>query len=347
MTELQSHTALLRAPRQLDIVARPKPKAELNEILVRTAATAVCHTDLEIYTGNHPGVNYPVVMGHEATGVVESVGNNVSALEPGQHIIINPIIACGTCDSCARDDEHLCRNAGLFGREVEGSLSEFVRLDAKYAHVLPASMSLSEATIIETLATVRHAQQRAGLLPNESVVILGQGTTGLLHTQLASLAGADPVIGVSRSQWKLDLATNMGANHAIEADVEDAVDEVLRLTHGLGSDLVIDTSGAGKALKSGIDMLRPGGRFCAFSVSQKLVRNFSTFPLYYKEVNIIGSRALTAADMEPAIDLVATGKIKVSDLITETYPLDRVSEAFERYEQNPERILRILIESRK
>jgi L-iditol 2-dehydrogenase len=222
-----------------------------------------------------------------------------------------------------------------------------VRLDAKYAYILPTSISLSEATIIETLATIRHAQKRAGLLPNESVVILGQGTTGLLHTQLASLTGAEPVIGISRSQWKLDLATNMGADHVIEANIEDAVDEVLRLTNGLGADLVIDTSGAGTALKSGIDMLRPGGRFSAFSVSQELVSNFSTFPLYYKEVNIISSRALTAADMQPAIDLVATGKIKVSDLITETYPLKQVGEAFERYEQNPESILRILIESSK
>ncbi|MDE2166949.1 MAG: alcohol dehydrogenase catalytic domain-containing protein [Alphaproteobacteria bacterium] len=339
------YAAVLQAPRKFEIVERSRPVAGTGEVVVRIAATAVCHTDLEIYTGRHPGVRYPVVMGHEATGTVDAVGAGVTGLQPGQNVLINPVIACGHCDSCARGAGHLCRNAGILGREIEGSLSQYVRLAAHYVHALPQHLSLDTATLIETLATVRHAQQRVDLTGGESVVVLGQGTSGLLHTRLAVLAGATPVIAVSRTKWKLDMARHMDAHHAVLASAEAAIDEVLRLTDGAGVDVVIDTTGSAGTLQAGIDMLRPGGRFCSFSVSHELVSGFSTFPLYYKEVSIIGSRALTPSDIDASIELVASGKIDVSGFVTTTYPLDRAAAAFEEYERNPGRILRIVIDS--
>lgn len=338
-------TAVLQSPRKLEIVERPTPASKPGEVLVRIAATAVCHTDLEIYTGRHPGVRYPVVMGHEATGVIEATGEKVTGLTKGQHVLINPIIACGRCDMCVRGAENLCREAGLFGREVEGSLTQYARLAARYVHPLPANLPLAAATLIETLATVRHAQLRVGIPVGEPVVVLGQGTAGLLHTRLAVLAGARPVIAVSRSQWKLDMAKGMGAAHLIDTDLERAVGEVSRLTGGAGASVVIDTTGVDAALKAGTDMLRPGGRFLAFAVSHVPVAGFSVFPLYYKEISIVGSRALLPEDMGPCIELVASGKIDVKGFITTTYPLARAAAAFEEYEKNPGRILRIVIDS--
>ena len=256
------HAAVLKAPRQFEIAERLRPAAGSDDIVVRIAATAVCHTDLGIYTGDHPGVRYPVVMGHEATGRrrIDGLGD-VSGLSPGQPVIINPIISCGHCDSCRRGAQNLCRNAGLFGREVDGSMRDFVRLESRYVHALPADLPLASATLIETLATVRHAQERLGVAAGESVVVLGQGTTGLLHTRLAVLAGADPVIAISRTRWKLEMAERMGAHHVLELPAEKAVDEILRLTGGAGADVVIDTAGGAATLKAGLDMLRPGAAF--------------------------------------------------------------------------------------
>ncbi|HZR68611.1 MAG TPA: alcohol dehydrogenase catalytic domain-containing protein [Burkholderiales bacterium] len=339
-------TAVLQAPRKLEVVERARPEAGGGEVVVETAATAVCHTDLSIYTGAHPGVRYPVVMGHESTGIIAEVGEGVSALKAGQHVLINPIIACGQCDQCARGAGNLCRNAGLFGREVEGSLSQYVKLPARYIHVLPAAMPLEAATIIETLATVRHSQTRVNLAAAESVVVLGMGTAGLLHARLAVLTGATPVIAVSRTKWKLDMAERMGAHHLIEGAVQDAVEEVRRLTGGKGADVVIDAAGGPETLKAAIDMLRPGGRFAAFAVSHEAVRGFSTFPLYFGEISIIGSRALTPQDMNPSIQLVASGAVDVNGFITAKYPLSDAAAAFEEYERNPSRILRIVIDSK-
>jgi 2-desacetyl-2-hydroxyethyl bacteriochlorophyllide A dehydrogenase len=339
------HAAVLKAPRKFDIADRIMPRPGARDVVVHVGATAVCHTDLAIYTGEHPGVHYPVVMGHEATGRVEAVGSEVSGLASGQPVIINPIISCGHCDSCRRGAHNLCRNAGLFGREVDGSMREFVSLESRYVHPLPPHLRLENATLIETLATVRHAQERLGIAAGESVVVLGQGTTGLLHTRVAVLAGADPVIAVSRTRWKLDMAQRMGAHHVLDTGAEQAVDEVLQLTAGAGADVVIDTAGGAATLKAGMDMLRPGGRLSPYAVSHECCTEFTTFPLYYKEMSIIGSRALTHADMQPSIDLVASGKIDVSDFVSATYPLEHAPEAFEEYEANPGKVLRIVITS--
>jgi 2-desacetyl-2-hydroxyethyl bacteriochlorophyllide A dehydrogenase len=314
-------------------------------VVVRIAATAVCHTDLDIYLGHHPGVRYPVVLGHEATGTIAAVAADVQGLQAGQNVIINPVISCGRCDCCGRGDEHLCRNAGIIGREFEGSLSQYIRLAARYVHPLPAHLPLAEATLIETLATVRHAQARAAITTADSVVVVGQGTTGLLHTRLAVLAGAKQVIAISRSQWKLDLAMRMGARHAVRASVDAAVDEVQRLTEGSGADLIIDTVGSADTLRTGIAMLRPGGRFISFSLSHEAFSGLSAFDLYLKEISIIGARALTHVDMAPAIELVASGQIDVSAFVSARYPLDQVAAAFEEYERNPSRILRIVIDA--
>ena len=338
-------TALLQAPRRIALVERDKPAPGAGEVTVQTAATAVCHTDLSIYVGDHPGVRYPVVMGHESTGVVDEVGEGVTGMKPGDHVIINPIMVCGQCDQCARGAGNLCRNAGLFGREIEGSLSQYVKLSARYLHVLPPRLPLEAATLVETLATVRHAQHRVAVSTAESVVVLGMGTAGLLHARLAVLTGATPVIAVSRTQWKLDMAQRMGAHHVIQAPVEKAVDEVRRLTGGKGADVVIDAAGSAEALQAAMDMLRPGGRFSAFAVSHEMVRGFSTFPLYFGEISIIGSRALTPQDMNPSIQLIASGAVDVNGFISAKYPLSDAAAAFEEYERNPSRILRLVIDS--
>ncbi len=339
----RTRVAVLEAPRRLVLEERARPAPGPGEAVIRVAATAICHTDLEIYTGRHPGVRFPVVMGHEATGVVERSGPGVESIRVGERVLINPIIACGACDCCARGQENLCRNGGLLGRELDGSLAERVVLPARYLHPLPDHLPLAAATLIETLATVRHAQRRVAIAPGDAVVVLGQGTTGLLHTRLAKLSGASPVVAISRSAWKLELARRMKADHVVDAVRQDAVREVLRLTGGRGADVVIDAAGAPEQIRPALEMLRPGGKFLAYGIGHGPVPDFTTFPLYYKELTLYGSRALTPGDVEPSIRLVASGAIEVDGFLTASYPLDRVAAAFADYERDPGRILRIVI----
>jgi L-iditol 2-dehydrogenase len=342
-----SKTAALTAPRTFSIIDRAIPSPAADHVVLRIAATAVCHTDLGIYEGAYANLKYPVVMGHESTGVVEAVGEKVTHVKAGDPVIINPIISCGHCDMCQRQMQNLCRNAGLFGREVDGSLAELVHVAGKYAHPLPHDLALDDATIIETLATVKHAQDRLGVKAGDSVVVIGQGTTGLLHTQLAALAGAKPVIAISRTRWKLDMAMRMGAHHALDISADKALSEVMRLTGNQGADVVIDTAGGAATLAVAIEMLKPGGRLSPYAVSHECCATFTTFPLYFKEISIIGSRALHPTDMAPSIDLVSQGKIAIKGFVSGTFPLSKTDQAFKEYEGNSNGVLRLVIDSRE
>jgi 2-desacetyl-2-hydroxyethyl bacteriochlorophyllide A dehydrogenase len=345
VVQARTRAAVLGSPRRLDVVDRPRPVAGPGEVLVQVAATALCHTDLEIWMGRHPNVRYPVVPGHEATGVVEGVGPGVTRVGVGRRVLINPIIACGACEACARGRGNLCSNGGLLGRELDGSLSEHIALPERYLHPLPDHLPLALATLIETLATVLHAQRRAAVVSGESVVVLGQGAAGLMHTWLAKHRGAAPVIAVSRSGWKLDLARRMGADHVVMASGDALVGEVRRLTAGLGADVVIEAAGSPELVGQAIAMLRPGGRLLIYAVSHRPVPDFSTFSLYFKELTLVGSRALLPEDVEPAVALAASGAVPLDGFVTGTYPLDRAAAAFERYEGDPERALRMIVVS--
>jgi 2-desacetyl-2-hydroxyethyl bacteriochlorophyllide A dehydrogenase len=334
---------VLEAPRRLTVVQRPAEPLGRGQVRVRIAATAVCHTDLEIYTGRHPGVRYPVIMGHESAGIVEETAPDVTRVRPGHRVVVNPIAECGTCDCCARGQGYLCRRAGLMGRELPGSLAEHMVVAETHLQPFPDTLSPSVATLIETLATVRHAQERARVGPGESVVVLGQGTTGLMHTQLARRSGALPVIAVSRSARKLALARRMKADHVLDAGRQDVVAAVLDITAGQGADLVIDAAGAPELMRPATDMLRPGGRLLVYGIDNRPVPNFTMFPMYMKELTLIGSRALTAGDLEAATQLVAGGAIDVDGFISGSYPLEAAASAFAEYERAPESILRLVI----
>jgi 2-desacetyl-2-hydroxyethyl bacteriochlorophyllide A dehydrogenase len=337
-----TRAAVLEAPRRFAVTEQATPRPARGEAVVRVAATAVCHTDLSIYAGHHPGVRYPVVLGHEAAGVVEATGPETS-VPVGARVVINPIIACGACDCCLRGDENLCRRAGLFGREVSGSLAEHVVLPERYLHLVPEGIGLEIATLIETLATVRHAQTRVRIDAGNAVVVLGQGATGLMHTSLAKLSGASPTIAISRSKWKRDLAQRLGADATVDPASGDQVAQVLALTAGRGADLVIDTAGDPGLMRPAIEMVRPGGTLLLYAISHQPVPDFTTFAMYYKELTLVGSRGLLAADFEPAIRLVASGAVNLDGFITSTYPLQQAADAFGEYERAPERVLRMLI----
>ena len=340
-----TRVALLDGPRQLRLLTRPKPEPGPGQALVHCRATALCHTDLEIYTGRHPNLRFPIVMGHESTGIIEAVGPGVTDLAPGDRVILNPIIECSHCDMCQLGRENCCRNAGILGREFEGSLAEHLALDRRYIFKMPNTIPLDAGTIVETLATVRHGQERVRISPGSSVAVLGTGAAGILHTQLARLSGGDPVIGISRSPWKLQLALERGATHVVNAKEEDPTAAVLRITEGQGADVVIECSGSPALMTLSLKLARPGGTVLVYSIGTQPVPDLTTFPLYIKELTIVGTRGLQARDYPPAIRLVASGAMNVDGLINRTYQLEDVAEAFSYFEGNPHEVTRVLVET--
>jgi 2-desacetyl-2-hydroxyethyl bacteriochlorophyllide A dehydrogenase len=201
---------VLKAPRELvpDEVARPGPDA--SRVLIRVTHSGICGTDFKIYSGAIP-VSYPRVMGHEMVGRVVDAGD-AGRLEAGERVIIDPELYCGACFHCRIGQTHLCPHGILIGRDADGGFAEYVAAPASHVFRLPDSIDSRTAPLIQVLTTCLHAQRQVNIFPAESVVVFGLGVTGQLHVQLAKARGASPVIGVTRSAAKRELAERLGAD---------------------------------------------------------------------------------------------------------------------------------------
>jgi|YelNatPaOPRAMG01_1025707.scaffolds.fasta_scaffold01744_4 L-iditol 2-dehydrogenase len=335
--------AVLHGPHNLIVEEVEKPKAKAGEVLVKVKATGICGTDVETYHGKYH-VKYPLIMGHEAAGEVAEVGENVKKVRVGDRVVIDPIFHCGKCYLCLMGKKNLCINGGLLGRDVgSGAYAEYTVIPEHMVFKFPEKISYEEATAIQLLTTVYHGQKRIRIMPSDSVAVLGIGAAGLLHTRLAKLSGANPIIAVSRSSWKLELAKKYGADIVVNSKKEDPVKSILNHTNGRGADVIIEAAGAAETLKQAIEAVRPGGTILSFGVLTEHVSKINFFPIYFKEISIVGSRASTGEEFEPSIELVAIGAIDLKPLITHIFSLEKISEGFELLDKSPGTVLRAII----
>jgi len=315
--------AVLLGPNKLEIQEVSKPIPKYGEILVKIKATAICGTDIAIFEGR-PKVNYPRILGHESAGEIAELGEGV------------------TCLDCMVSDTNICKNGGLFGREFDGTYAEYVTLSENRVYKLPDSISCVDATTFIVLTTAVYSQRKIDIFPNSSVIVIGEGPAGLMQTKLSKLRGADPVIGISRSKWKTDLAeSTYGADYTFN---EDVVKRVYELTKGRGADYVIECVGKSVTMNMATELVRPGGTILAFGVNAQGIENFNSYSLYYKDLKIIGSRAMQLIDWPLSIDLANTGKIDIGTIITNRLPLRDLIKGFKMLGDPSQKALRIVIE---
>jgi threonine dehydrogenase-like Zn-dependent dehydrogenase len=284
-------------------------------------SVGICGTDLSIYAGKIP-VAYPRVMGHEIVGTLRTAGAD---LGEGTRVLVDPGIACGRCRQCREGRTNICTAGWLIGRDRDGGLRELMTVPASNVHPLPAGLDPATAPMLQVLATCVHAQRRTPLFPDESVVILGLGVTGLLHLQLAKLRGARLLIGTTRSAPKLALARTLGADLTIAADGTE-VDAVAEALPG-GADLVIECVGTVDALARAMTMARTGGRILAYGTMTETSGELPFYDLYHKEISVIGARSARVEDFPLAIDAVASGRVRLDPLVSGRHPFDDVDAA--------------------
>ena len=251
--------ALLEKIRAMSVGDQPDPGLPADHVLVRVATSAICGTDVSIWAGKMPA-RIPLIPGHECTGTVEQVGESVTRLKIGDRVVLNPLSSCGSCFYCVRGLTNICLNGGLRGREVPGTFAEYIAVRETEAFAFPENVSFAAATNFVGLYTVVYSQRKAPYIAGSRVAVLGQGSSGLLHTQLAKVSGAASVIAVTRSKWKLEVARRMGADEIVPAGEVNPVEAVLELTDGLGADIVIETAGAAETMVQAYEMVRPGRR---------------------------------------------------------------------------------------
>ncbi len=331
---------VLRSAGELAVADVDTPQPRHADVLVRVRNSGICGTDLKIFTGAVP-VAYPLIMGHAMAGeVVSGVNDRVT---PGQRVLVDPVLFCGTCLDCRAGRTNLCANGGIIGREVNGGFADFVAAPRTHVHLLPDSIDTRSAPAIQVLTTCVHAQRRASVGAGQSVAVVGLGVSGQLHAQLARARGATMVIGLSRSAWKRQIAGRLGA-HVTSSSGDAAIAAVKDATGGHGADVVIECTGHMKALADAIAMVRPGGTIVLFGIYTDREAALPFYQLYFKEPTIVSARAATSEDFPESIGLVARGAVSLSPLITHIVPVTQLREALAMLEDDVDGRMKIILE---
>jgi L-iditol 2-dehydrogenase len=316
----------------------PAPAAE--DVLVRVTHSAICGTDLKIFTGAIP-VRYPRVMGHEMSG--EVIGGDGQGLTGGARVVVDPVVYCGACSACRAGRTNLCPNGALLGRDADGGFADYVVAPRTHVFPLPETIDRRAAPAIQVLTTCVHAQRRADIFPGQSVVVVGLGVTGQLHAQLARARGAHPVIGITRSAWKRKLAEELGADITL-ASGGDAIRRVVEATAGRGPDVVIETTGVLGSIADAITMARLGGTLLLFGITTVAEGALPFYELYFKELNVVNARAAKGEDFPDSIDLVARGVVKLLPLVTHVMPVSDLALAIDMLKTDVDGRMKIILE---
>jgi L-iditol 2-dehydrogenase len=345
---------LLTNYRQLELTDAPRPAIGPHDVLVRVAACGICGSDVHGYDGSSGRRVPPIIMGHEAAGVVEQVGDEVDPARVGQRVTFDSTISCGKCESCRRGAVNLCENRRVLGVSCpdyrqHGAFAEFVAVPEQILYRLPPELLFEHAALIEPVSVAVHAVDRLAIRPGEQAVVVGSGMIGLLVIQALRVAGCKRVIAVDIDSGRLELAKEVGATDTIDntqssggwgratgepPDGQLAIQAILERTNGAGADVAVEVAGNAAALATAIGCVRRGGRV-------GLVGNLAPevpFPLQAvvtRELTLFGSCA-SAGEYSRAIELVASGAIRVEPLLSAVAPLSDGPRWFERlYAREP------------
>jgi len=310
---------------------RPVPAIGPGEALVHIKASGICGSDvLEWYRVPKA----PIVLGHEVAGDVVEVGEGVTNVAVGDRVVLSHHVPCNTCRYCLTGNHTACHTLHTTNFDP-GGFAEYVRMPALQTDRgilrMPDTMSYEEGSFVEPLACVVRAQTRAGVRPGSTVLVMGSGISGLLHIRLALALGAGKVFATDVSQYRLDWTTRSGATAAWNAiDAGADLPEMLRAANdGNLADLVILGTGAPSAIDQGLACLDNGATFVVFAVpAPGQDHPMPLNELWRREVIVRTAYGAAPADLQMAMDLIASGRVAVTDMITHRLPLERAQEGF-------------------
>jgi len=334
--EEQMKVAVFTDVGKIEVREVKKPKPRKGEVLIRVKACAICTWEQRIFTGdNH--VPFPFVGGHEISGVVEELGEEVDSnrWQRGMRVAPRVLPGCGECYYCRVGEHNLCEKIGGDWKEDYGipflglgGLSEFLIIRSSSVYPLSADTSFEHGTLSEPVACVVHSIERARIELGNDVVIIGAGIMGLLHVQLAKRQGAYVIVS-EPSEERRALARKLGADEVIDPLAEDPIKKVKDLTEGRGADVVIDAIALSSAAEQAIQMAGKMGKVIFYSsIHPDKPIAISPNMIHNTEITITGSVSPNVTDFLRATTLLSKGMLEVSPLISDVVPLSRIEEAF-------------------
>ncbi len=338
---------LLSEYKKLNVVDVPKPDPGPGEVLVRVRACGICGSDVHGYDGSTGRRIPPVIMGHEASGVVAATGAGVRDFHEGDRVTFDSMVSCGKCDFCRRGEANLCDRRQVLGVSCtefqrQGAFAEYVVVPEHIVFRLPENLSFEHAAMVEPVSVAVHAVNLTPIQLADTGLVVGAGMIGLLIIQALRLAGCTRIFAVDLDDARLALARDLGADETFNAKSSDVKAEILARTNGRGVDIAMEAVGATQTIATAIACLRKGG-------SLTLVGNFAPnidLPLQTvvtRQLRLQGSCA-SCNDYPACIDLLARGAIKVDHLISARAPLDEGSRWFERLYSHEPDLMKVILQ---
>ncbi len=313
--------SLVLTPDGLQLADTPIPPLMPGDVRIEIRSVGICGTDVSIWKGDFE-VDLPIVLGHEFAGVVHE--SSVPELQPGTMVTSDIDISCGRCWYCRSGQRQYCASKETLGFTKDGGLSEYLCVPAELVYTLPDTISVTEGTFVEPLASAIRTYQQIPSKEDEPVLILGSGKIALLLAQVYDAHGAEVHI-VGRNRWQLGLAKQLGFQNTYDTVENDWKADILKITNGVGPRIVIEATGNTDGIASALGIVRNGGAIglksmhgCEFPMDPTLIVN--------KELTIYGS---SRGPFDQAIDMLAKGRIEVNRLITKEFKLEEGTKAFE------------------
>ena len=315
----------------------PEPVNSDDEVLIEVKAAGICGTDIHV---KHDTFPYwpPVILGHEFSGEIVKVGDNVTGWQVGDRVVGEPhTLHCGTCYLCREGHIQNCAQKRSPGWGIDGAFTKYLKYPPKLLHHIPDGMTFEQAAIVEPAAnTVTDIVERGAIEAGDFVVLFGPGPIGLLAAQVARIAGAQEVMIVGApadEALRLSTARGLGFRQVVNFTETDPVERCLALTGGRGADLVIECSGAPPAIAQTFELVRKWGRICAIGLTGKRPVTLDWDVAMTKVVTLFFNMSTAYASWDKTIAMIANGSLKVDPIITHTLPLTEWREGFDAIER--------------
>ena len=337
---------VLKEYRQFAVMDFEVPDLQPDEVLVRVRACGICGSDVHGMDGSSGRRIPPIVMGHEAAGEIAKIGSGVTGWKVGDRVTLDSTISCGDCWYCRRGAVNLCENRRVLGVSCaeyrrHGAFAEFVAVPQRILYRVPDNLSFEQAAMVEAVSVAVHAVKRTPQLKGASVVVVGTGMIGLLVVQALRVAGCKSIIAIDLDESRLALAAEFGATQTFKAGDSGLPEKIRALTGGRGADAAFEVVGLTQTVKTAIDCVRKGGSVTLIGNLQPQV-DLPLQSVVTRELSLIGTCA-SAGEYPECLDLIASGKINVTQFISATAPLEEGAQWFERLYAGERGLMKVLL----
>lgn len=314
--------------RKFEVQEVPIPEPGPNEVLIKVEAVGICGSDMHSYTGHHPFVHPPIVLGHEYSGIVEAVGENVHRFQKGQRVTSEIAVTCGQCYNCKRGRYQLCERGKYLGNVgIDGAMAEFLVIDAERVHAVPDNMTPEQVSMVEPLAVSFHAVRLSNFKVGDTAMVIGAGVIGNLTAQVLKMAGVRTLVVTDVVDARLELIKKQGADVVLNPIKTDPAEWVRENMGPEKMDLIFDCVGNEATLDQAINTARKGTEIILVGVPPVRVPVNMAF-VQDRELIVVGSLQYVAEDYVRAIHAISHGRVDVDSLITDVFSINDYEQAY-------------------